>query len=138
MVLVRVAEAARRLCVSEDTVKRRLHKGELLGYRQSRPQGFTWLIELPDEPEKVDHADTGDTEDTPATAAVKAVEVRRLEESLGVVKLELDLCHRQIKVKDQQIEQLHALLQQSQTFLPALKRERPQWWRRIFRSSPSM
>ena len=138
MVLVRVAEAARRLCVSEDTVKRRLHKGELLGYRQTRPQGFTWLIELPDEPEKLDDTGTADTEDTPATTTVSAVEVRRLEESFGVVKMELDLCHQQIKVKDRQIEQLHALLQQSQTLLPALKRERPQWWRRIFRSSPSM
>ena len=138
MVLVRVAEAARRLCVSEDTVKRRLHKGELLGYRQPRPQGFTWLIELPDEPEKIDDADTADTEDTSVTTTITAVEVRRLEESLGMVKLELDLCHQQVKVKDQQIEKLHALLQQSQTLLPALKRERPQWWRRLFPSSPSM
>jgi excisionase family DNA binding protein len=52
MELVTVPEAARRLGVTEDTVKRRLRKGELQGERKERSQGYTWMVELPDEEPK--------------------------------------------------------------------------------------
>ena len=48
MELVALPEAAQRLGVSVDTVKRKLRRGELRGQRVPRPQGYTWLIELPD------------------------------------------------------------------------------------------
>ena len=48
MALVSVSEAARRLGVSTDTVKRRLKKGGLQGRRQSNGR---WMIELPDKPD---------------------------------------------------------------------------------------
>ncbi len=49
MELVTKKEAARRLGVSLDTVERRLHKGELEGHKEPRPQGYIWLIEMPEE-----------------------------------------------------------------------------------------
>ena len=49
MELVTMTEAARRLDVTVETVKRRLRRGELQGQKQPRPQGFTWLIEMPED-----------------------------------------------------------------------------------------
>jgi excisionase family DNA binding protein len=46
---VTIAEAAHRLGVSVDTVKRKLRRGELCGYKQPGGRGgFSWLIELGD------------------------------------------------------------------------------------------
>jgi hypothetical protein len=49
MVWVTKKEPADCLGISIDTVDRRLKRGELRGRQQARPQGFTWLIEVPDE-----------------------------------------------------------------------------------------
>src|SRR5918996_989029 len=49
MVWVTKKEAADCLGISIDTIDRRLKRGELRGKQQARPQGFTWLIEVPDE-----------------------------------------------------------------------------------------
>lgn len=45
--LVPIAEAARRLGVSADTVRRRLKRGELEGEQHPTAQGFTWLVAMP-------------------------------------------------------------------------------------------
>ncbi len=45
--LVSIQEAAARVAVSADTVRRRLKRGELTGEREPTPQGFTWRIALP-------------------------------------------------------------------------------------------
>src|SRR4051812_25693082 len=44
-----MAEAAKRLGVSADTVKRRIQRGELQAQREARPQGYRWIVELPDD-----------------------------------------------------------------------------------------
>ena len=43
-----MAQAAQQLNVSIDTVRRRLAKGELKGTQDPTPQGYRWLIDLPD------------------------------------------------------------------------------------------
>jgi len=45
--LVSIQEAAARLGVSADTVRRRLKRDELTGEREPTPQGFIWRIALP-------------------------------------------------------------------------------------------
>lgn len=45
---VSIKVAAERLDVSEVTVRRRIKKGELLATKDETPQGFVWLVELPD------------------------------------------------------------------------------------------
>src|SRR5215212_5855918 len=45
--LVSIQEAAARLGVSVDTVRRRLKRGELTGEREPTPQGFVWRVALP-------------------------------------------------------------------------------------------
>ena len=45
--LVSIKEAAERLGISVDTVRRRLKRGELEGAQHPTAQGFTWLIAMP-------------------------------------------------------------------------------------------
>ena len=43
---VPIKEAAKRLGVSADTIKRRLKTGELVGHQKSTAPGFVWLVEV--------------------------------------------------------------------------------------------
>jgi excisionase family DNA binding protein len=104
---VTIAEAARLLKLSERTVRRRLHSGELKGSQVASPGGFSWIVELDDPP----------PEDSPVSAAL----VSRLEAQIAAQQEEL-------AAKNRQIEQLHVLLQQAQAALPA-PRERKPWWK---------
>ena len=133
-----MVEAAHQLGVSVDTVKRRIQKGELKGHQQPRPQGFVWLVEMPEET----NLPGSNPANTPVDTAVMAGELRRLEEMVQFLKAELNgrdiqielwkqeaEAHReQLQAKDRQIEQLHVLLQQAQAALPA-PREGHAWWR---------
>jgi hypothetical protein len=135
MELVTMAEAARRLDVTVETVKRRLRRGELQGHKQPRPQGFTWLVEMPE--------DTGDRDSTPSVTPsdtpTSNAEVHRLEDMISLLQKELDITREELEhqrsmyqgelvSKNKQIEQLHILLQQAQAALPAPRDHRP-WWR---------
>jgi hypothetical protein len=44
---VTIQQAAARLGVSPDTIRRRMLSGKLKAIREPRPQGFRWLVELP-------------------------------------------------------------------------------------------
>ena len=131
-----MAEAAQRMGVSVATVKRKLRKGELKGQREPRPQGFTWMVEIP-EVQKQFRTHTRTGESTPiSTDATDGApkEVRRLEEMVTLLQNELEATRegsrQQLETKDRQIEQLHVLLQQAA--LPAPRNNRP-WWRRWLR-----
>lgn len=113
---VTITEAARRFGISERTVRRRLHNGELQGRQVATPQGFVWTVELPD-----------DVPNDQTNGRVADGEVVALRELVAVLK-------NQVETKDQQIKELHILLQQSQAHaaLPAPRQDRPwwRWWRR--------
>jgi DNA-binding transcriptional MocR family regulator len=140
--MLTMVEAAHRLGVSVDTVKRRIQKGELKGHQQPRPQGFVWLVEMPEESNQPGSNPT----DTPVDTTVSTGELRRLEEMVQFLKDELAArdaqleswkqeaeAHRdQLQAKDRQIEQLHVLLQQAQTALPS-PRDNRSWWQRLWR-----
>jgi hypothetical protein len=139
MGLVTMTEAARRLDVTVETVKRRLRRGELQGHKQPRPQGFTWLIEMPE--------DTGDQDSTPSVTPLDIptsnAEVHRLEDMVSLLQRELAITREELEhqrsmyqselvSKNKQIEQLHVLLQQAQAALPA-PRDNRSWWQRLWR-----
>jgi hypothetical protein len=128
MELVTVPEAARRLGVTEDTVKRRLRKGELQGERKARPQGYTWMVELPDEESETDSTVTGTVSspgDDTVDHRVSNGEIRRLEEMVSMLQ-------HQLEVREREVQELHVLLQQAQAALSAPRDSRP-WWQRLWR-----
>ena len=131
MKLVTMVEAAQRMGVSVDTVRRRLRRGELLGHHQPTPQGFIWLAQLPEQSgstaglengaEPVRSAPAYATAGTfPARAGAtsdidpSAGDIRAIRELVDVLRHEIDTRDRHLESKDRQIEQLHALLQQAQ------------------------
>ena len=143
VVWVTKKEAAELLGLSIETIDRRLKRGELQGKKQSRPQGFTWLIEVSDELDN--QSGTGESPQlgTPVMAPQSTPdmtgEIHRLEELVAALKDEVSLLQHQLAAqqtqlesKDKQIEQLHILLQQAQAALPAPRDNRP-WWQRLWR-----
>lgn len=127
MELVTVPEAARRLGVTEDTVKRRLRKGELQGERKARPQGYTWMVELPDEESETDTV-TGTVsppDDDTVNHRVNNGETRRLEEMVSMLQ-------HQLEVREREVQELHVLLQQAQAALSA-PRDNRSWWQKLWR-----
>jgi hypothetical protein len=116
---VTITEAAGQLGVTERTVRRRLHNGELTGRKITTPQGFTWIVELPDSTPQHNVSDhVSDQVEEPNYQAI----LKELEATKQLVTV----LTNQVDIKDRQIEQLHVLLQQSQASLPAPTRS---WWR---------
>ena len=114
MALISVVEASQCLGVSTHAIKRLLKQGKLRGQQQATPQGPPmWLVEIPDDSVGRDFATASDLETTsPVSASATAGEKQRLEKMLAFLQ-------QQLEAKDRQIEQLHALLQQTQAPLPA-------------------
>jgi predicted DNA-binding transcriptional regulator YafY len=103
---VSIREAADMLRVSEQTIRRRIHTGELPATQMNTPQGFIWMVELSDDPPTVE---------VDRTAAL----IASLESRIAAQDAEL-------AAKNQQISELHVLLQQAA--LPAPRNNHP-WWR---------
>jgi excisionase family DNA binding protein len=138
MELVTMTEAARRLGVSTDTIKRRLRRGELKGCKRPRPQGFAWLIELEAEVENgnctraATHARTDASTGASAGASDHLEDfIASLQSQVAAQQAQLVAKDHQIEIKDRQIEQLHVLLQQAQAALPAARDNRS-WWHKLW------
>lgn len=111
MQTVSIAEAARLLEVSQDTVRRRVRRGTLTARKEATAQGFNWLVDLPDD----------------------LTQAKAEEEDDGEVKALHDLVKAlqdEVQSRRREVQELHVLLQQSYALLPAPK-ARP-WWRRLF------
>jgi predicted ArsR family transcriptional regulator len=121
---VSIQEAATRLGVSVETIRRRLHNGVLKARQVPTPQGFVWMVELPnEEPQQETHS--GEPE---ALHELVAVLKAQLEKKDHQLEIQAAAHQEQLEAKDRQIEQLHVLLQQAQAALPA-PRDSRSWWR---------
>jgi len=123
--LVGLPEAAQRLGVSVDTIKRRLRRGELKGQQEPRPQGYTWLIEIPEsEPTSMAGSNASSTADLDSAT----VEIVNLRAMLEMAQAQIGAQQDELTSKNEQIRELHVLLQQAQ---PALSAPRGgwSWWR---------
>jgi excisionase family DNA binding protein len=121
---VTISEAARRLRISERTIRRRLHTGELQGSQVSTAGGFAWMVEVPEDLPG-DSPDSGEKVPTATLIARMAAQIEAQQEQLAVKD-------RQLESKDRQIEQLHVLLQQAQAALPAPKDNQHSWWYKLW------
>src|SRR5918992_4904955 len=111
---VTVVEAARLLGISIPTVRRRLRTGELPGNQVTTPQGYVWMVEVPDDL-PVDNPSSG--------------EVTALRELITHLTTQIEYQQEEIQAKNEQIRELHVLLQQSQAALPVPKEDHYSWWR---------
>jgi hypothetical protein len=97
-----IREAARRLGVSQDTIRRRIRRGDLTAAREPTAQGFVWLVDLPEE-----EAETG--EPAPAGSASDLDHARELNRILLT----------ELEARRREVSELHVLLSQAQRQLTA-------------------
>jgi hypothetical protein len=131
MELITLADAAHRLGVSVDTVRRRLQKGELKGQQQARPQGFIWLIEMPDETDQRNSIAGSQAEaevNSQVSVAACGAEIKRLEGMVAMLQDRVNAQQEELEARRREVQELHVLLQQSQVALPSPKDNRS-WWR---------
>jgi excisionase family DNA binding protein len=141
MMKVSIPEAAATLGVSQDTIRRRIHKGELKAEKVHTPKGPAWLIDLPGHAQADATTASADSHgaDRQAYAAHELgdyaapsedaktawAEVHRLEQMVSILQSEVESRRREV-------QELHVLLQQAQAALPAPRDNRP-WWQRLWR-----
>ena len=110
MATVGIAEAALRLGISQDTVRRRIKAGKLTGEKVevAAPGGYRWLVDIPDEGQEPEY-----------TLSSHNGEITALRELLKALRAHNELLQKQIETKDREIEQLQSLLQrQAQAIHP--------------------
>lgn len=107
-----IKEAAERLGVVEATVRRRIHKGELSAVQEETPQGFVWVVELPDGVDEVQAESTGDG----------------YRELVEVLRREMDSKDVELEARRREVQELHVLLQQAQAALTAPIENHRSWW----------
>ena len=105
---VTLSEAAVYLKMSERTVRRWLHTGKLQGSQMPTDRGFQWLVDIPDN--------------LPPPPEEPSGELEALREMNKLLSQELT-------AKNEQIRELHILLQGLQAALPAPQGTQRPWWR---------
>jgi DNA-binding transcriptional MerR regulator len=125
MASLTIKEAAERLGISEVTIRRRLRTGRLNGYQESPPTG-KWFIEVSDNVEQGEVNTDDDDDDDDSLPLVDALRdtIKRQDEVIALLK-------HQLEAREREVQELHVLLQQSQTALPAAGDNRS-WWRRLW------
>ena len=123
---VTIAEAARCLGMSIDSIRRRIAKGELNAHKVPSPHGEIYMVEIP---ENALPAETNEEKiDSGAT-------IDAMLKTISVLENELDARRREV-------QELHVLLQQAQKQLPPGKTEnkaaeaaqKVSWWKKLFGS----
>jgi transposase-like protein len=113
---VTISEAARLLGISEPTARRRVRSGELPSTQTPTPQGFVWMVELPDDL-PLENAPSG--------------EVAALRELNAQLKEQVEAQGVELEARRREVQELHVLLQQFGTALPAAGNNRS-WWHKLW------
>ena len=126
---VTIAEAAKCLGMSIDSIRRRIAKNELKARKVPSPHGEIYLVELPDDAVPVSVK--------PEEKEDNAVAIEAMRKTISILETELEARRREV-------QELHVLLQQAQKQLPPgkpedikeeTKEETPvkvSWWHRVF------
>lgn len=109
-----IRDAAERLGVSPDTIRRRMKKGELVGEKEPTPQGYEWRIILPTEESEPQQ------DEAPEPPQSVAIEMELLRERIDELKEERDAWKEQAQRSGEAERELRILLRQAQELaLPA-------------------
>lgn len=124
---VPIKEAAARLGISPDTIRRRLKSGELVGERRATPQGFVWLVELPRDVQPTAPTETTNAAQAASVLVEDALEAVRLRERVdglerlvGDLQGERDAWKAQAERHEEASRELRILVQQAQALARAL------------------
>jgi len=117
---VPIREAALRLGVSPDTVRRRMKTGELHGEKQPTPQGFVWLVELPADVPSLEAAAVETLGGDDVELVMLRAQVNGLEALAGELRSERDAWRDQAARSDDAARELRVLVRQAQTLAQAL------------------
>jgi excisionase family DNA binding protein len=110
MMEVTVKTAAKLMCVSPDTIRRRIISGDLPARKVPAEHGVKYLVEMP----RVDPLPERDKENQ--------AELESQRKTILFLQTELESRRREV-------QELHVLLQQTQAMLPPAKGV--SWWRRL-------
>jgi hypothetical protein len=123
---VSIKEAARRLDVSDLTIRRRLNSGELQGIQEPKGKSHIWWVLMPEEKTKSEAENPEQELEDNSQGEVEA-----LREMVAVLKEQLDAKDKQLETRAREVQELHVLLQQAQAALPA-PRDNRSWWQRLW------
>ncbi|MBN1366644.1 MAG: hypothetical protein JW967_01800 [Dehalococcoidales bacterium] len=110
-----IADAAKRLGTSVDTIRRRISKGELKARKVASPHGEMYLVEIPDDAFPPPESPPSDN----------AGELQALRKTIAILETELESRRREVS-------ELHILLQRATSSAP--KPSSLPWWRRLLPS----
>lgn len=106
--ILTISQAAERLGVSSDTIKRRIKRGEYAAaYRQSTPQGFRWVIPVADL-DLDDDAGQDAPQDTPGSTRTND----QGQQDPQVAQVLVETLQRELDIRNREIERLHIVVAQ--------------------------
>lgn len=117
---VPIREAALRLAVSPDTVRRRMKAGDLTGEKRPTPQGGMWFVELPADAPSLEAAAVGALGGDDVELVRLRAQLEGLEALVGELRSERDAWREQAARSDDAAGQLRVLVQQAQALAQAL------------------
>jgi len=106
---VTIAEAATQLNISPDTIRRRIRKGSISARQAPRPQGYIWMVDVPEISSQNVVVGTGFPQDQDLVSTLKD----QVKDLWG-----------QLETRSREISELHRLL--AQTALVSSPRQ--PWW----------
>ena len=127
MASIAIREAAQLQSVAQDTIRRRIRRGELKAHQEPTPQGFRWLVELEEE---VAQAEPTQTQGQGIDDA-QAGEAKVLRELVTTLRSQVQGQGEELQARRREVSELHILLQQKALPAPG---GRP-WWRRLWPGS---
>jgi excisionase family DNA binding protein len=118
-----ILEAAQRLGVSPDTVRRRVKSGELPAHQKKRGQGFQWLVDLASFPEAPEEdARPGPADHRPAAPQPRAqqgvqaapTDTGLLEALVAELRGTLQVTRAELEARRREVDRLLTLLEKTQ------------------------
>jgi hypothetical protein len=111
-----------------------LRQHSIWAFPRATPQGFVWLVEVADEPVAFESAVADDSGTIPTATAectshFEVIEL--LKNDLKERDKQISFLKEELESRRREIQELHVLLQQSQTALPAAGDNRS-WWYKLW------
>lgn len=118
-----IADAAARLGLSTETVRKRLQRGKLKGFKGA---DGAWRVVLP-EPDQAGQGQDSKPDAIPDSSPDNHGPL------VAALKDEITFLRSQLQARDEEIRRAHVLIQQAQKQpMPLLPGNRLPWWKRLF------